>query len=853
MWIKRSLVLLPILVLVFLIQSIFWVPSTSAVSDNESRLDRLMLYMGANPEDMDSWTSTKTSDSTISDYLYEGLIKINKDYEMQPGLADSVLVKHQIDARVPDDMTVEQFKSELAGMFGGKLKDVKVLKEAEPTARFDITTGEMLAKDAQPAEGQLVLPIHQSAKVRVLLVPEPKQNEITSAIEPDFEELLEKRLGRKPWGSMDAKLLLERAKALVPEDRVKELTDEVLSKNIEEALVHVDVSTTSHAPILEFHMRKGVYWTDGPFFDDKAHVWKGTCNGEPCGWVTADSEQDALAKLRAKGLVENPDQAEYTASTYAETFGSEEGGYWWGKGPELTSRDVKLTFEYLKDPRFNSPRRSSYLSIEEVRTYDDDPYKLDVVYGELYSPALGDLAGDILPYHVWNTMAWKEEAIRRGKGPEDVGQTHAVYDPMLQLPSREREFGRRPSTLGYMVIEPLNGDTLPLWENGKRCRLRRNEFYWDRKPEYQFIDYYIFDPNLGRETAEVVFNTGGLDIYSPRDFQVKRYEEQTEKYTVIKRQPNQYEYLGFNCSKPQLADKRVRMALSMAIDVEQILKYVVYDQGTRINGPGYPVLPWYDQDFMIEHTWLTDTKDADGNVVHRKGKTEKIKYLPYDPDEAKAILLQAGYEDVNGKLVKDGKPLRLEFINSTGGGARKNTALLAKDNWQKLGVDVDYREYEWNVFIQQYIMALKFDVCMLGWSGGIDFDMRQLWKSDQWPTAGGLNLAAYSNPEADKLMEEIIKVYDYDTQVKMSHKIFDLIAQDFPYVFLYSPLSTTVMDNRIIWRKKVGVGPDGEPLLEDRPVNNDYVKNARANLKYFLGQLKRVEEAPEWKPEDYKR
>jgi ABC-type transport system substrate-binding protein len=142
---------------------------------------------------------------------------------------------------------------------------------------------------------------------------------------------------------------------------------------------------------------------------------------------------------------------------------------------------------------------------------------------------------------------------------------------------------------------------------------------------------------------------------------------------------------------------------------------------------------------------------------------------------------------------------------------------------------------------------------MLGWSGGIDFDSRQLWASDQWPTSGGLNLAAYSNPEADRLMNAIIKVYDYDKQVEMSHQIFRTIANDFPYVFLYSPLATTVMDNRIVWRKKVGTNADGSPMYEDRPVNHDFVRNARANLKYFMGELKRVEEAPAWQPEDFKR
>lgn len=854
MWIKRSLVIVPVALMLFLVQSVFWVPGTASVSDNDSRINRLMLYMGANPEDMNPWTSTKTSDSTISQYLSEGLVKQNHLYEYEAGLAHTILVKHQVVCFVPEGQSLADFEAELKKIFGAKLQSYAKETDAPKPLRIDLVSGKTLAESDKAVEGQVLFELPQLARAKFMLAPESVMGQITQAIEPEFEEVLKKSLGRNPWACLDPAELAKRAVALVPAAMKDKLTEAALTTTLTDALSKLDTTQATHSPVIEFHLRKNVPWVDGPFFEKRERVWQAKCDGEPCGWVYADSRDEAVEKLKARELVEKPNEAKYEVENYKDTFGDKEKGYWWGKGPDCMARDAKLTFDYLKNPDYKSPRMSSFTSIVEVRTFPDDAYKLEVVYGELYSPALGDLAGQLLPYHVWNKMAWKEEAIRRGKGPKVVGQNHDVYNPMKHLVSRERDFRQWPSMNGFMVIEPLNDDALPLWQNGSRCRLRRNEFYWERKPEYQFLDYYVFEPNMGRETAEVVFNTGGLDIYGPREFQVERYEEKKDKFSVIKRLPNQYEYLSFNCSKPQLSDKRVRMALSMAIDVEQILKFVVYNQGVRINGPAYPVLPWYDQDFQIEHTWRTDTTDAQGKPLARKGKTEKIKFLPFDPAEAKAILKECGYEDVNGKLVgKDGKPLRLEFINATGGGPRKNNALLAKANWEKLGVDVAYTEYEWNVFIQQYVMALKFDVCVLGWSGGTDHDSRQLWHSTCWPTQGGLNLAAYSNAEADKLMDGILKVYDYKQQVEMSHKIFRTIASEFPYVFLYSPLATTVMDNRIVWRKKVGTDASGNSIFENRPVNHDYIRTARASLVYFFGELKRVEEAPKWTDQDFKR
>lgn len=97
-------------------------------------------------------------------------------------------------------------------------------------------------------------------------------------------------------------------------------------------------------------------------------------------------------------------------------------------------------------------------------------------------------------------------------------------------------------------------------------------------------------------------------------------------------------------------------------------------------------MPWYDQDFQIEHTWRTDTTDAQGKPLARKGKTEKIKFLPFDPAEAKAILKECGYEDVNGKLVgKDGKPLRLEFINADRGWTSQEQRAVGQGELGEIG------------------------------------------------------------------------------------------------------------------------------------------------------------------------
>jgi len=212
-------------------------------------------------------------------------------------------------------------------------------------------------------------------------------------------------------------------------------------------------------------------------------------------------------------------------------------------------------------------------------------------------------------------------------------------------------------------------------------------------------------------------------------------------------------------------------------------------------------------------------------------------------EEAKALLVEAGCTLQGGKLYKDGQPLKIQFVNSTSPGPRAKSAVLAKERWEQLGLEVDYKTYEWNDYIQRFVMAMNFDICVLGWSGGLDFDSRQLWQSTSRPPEG-LNFVGYDSKEADKLMEDILKVYDPAQQVKMSHEIFKTIAQDFPYVFLYSPFTTTIVDRHIVWRKEVGKDAAGKPIYEDRPLDHEYIKSSRATWRYFEPELVRRAEIP---------
>ncbi len=111
--------------------------------------------------------------------------------------------------------------------------------------------------------------------------------------------------------------------------------------------------------------------------------------------------------------------------------------------------------------------------------------------------------------------------------------------------------------------------------------MTRNDDYWREKAQYQ--DLYIRTiPDF--LTMELEFQAGALDWYDALPHQAERYRK-NPAYHVVLNGEGSYSYIGYNLRRPLFQDVRVRRALGMAIDVDSIIRYVLYGQGRRATGP----------------------------------------------------------------------------------------------------------------------------------------------------------------------------------------------------------------------------------------------------------------------------
>jgi ABC-type transport system substrate-binding protein len=419
-------------------------------------------------------------------------------------------------------------------------------------------------------------------------------------------------------------------------------------------------------------------------------------------------------------------------------------------GRPVGARDVKFTYDAIMDPRTLSPRVSDYEPVKEVQVVG--PHTVRIVYKRLYSPAVGTWAIGLLPEHLLSAEALQREATLAGADPAGFGL-------------RQSGFNRHPVGCGPFLFRE--------WKSDQYIELERFARYWEGAPNYRRYVYRIVPDLL---TQEMEFYAGTIDTYAVQPHQVARLQADP-RFQSFSGTSYSYSYIAYNLRRPPFDDPRVRRALGLAINVEEIIRYVLYDQGERTTGPFLQQTEYYDR---------------------------AIAPLPYDPAGALRLLAEAGWHrNAEGFLERDGQRLRFTLITNSGNDTRKSVLAIAQDAWRRIGVDVRTDLVEWSVFIQERVDKLDFDALVLGWSMGVDPDLYQIWHSSQ-SGPHQLNFIGYRNPEADELIVRIRREYDFRRQVELCHRLHAIIARDQPYTFLYVGKWAAVLDRRIVIRE-----PDG--------------------------------------------
>jgi len=366
-------------------------------------------------------------------------------------------------------------------------------------------------------------------------------------------------------------------------------------------------------------------------------------------------------------------------------------------GERLTSVDVKATYAFILDAANASPHRLSLSrSIERIETRGDDVIDFILKEADLLFP--GRLGIGILP----------KALIESG-----------------------HSFNRSP--LGSGAYQ------LAAWPDDTHLRLKR------RSDDLLLEFIEVTDPNV----RVLKLMRGEIDMMQ-NDLppELIRYLSDESGITITHGAGSNFAYLGFNMGDELTGVRQVREAISLALDRDSIIQYVLGESARPANA----LLP-------PDH-W------AGAPALHQ---------IAYDPEAAKALLLPLGYSPDS--------PLQLSYKTSSDP-FRLRLATVIQQQLSEVGIKVELKSYDWGTFYGD-IKAGRFQMYSLMWVGiKLPDIFRYVFHSSAIPPEGA-NRGRFIDDKTDRLIEAAEAATSIERQAQLYAELQAHLLTELPFVPLW--------------------------------------------------------------------
>ena len=367
--------------------------------------------------------------------------------------------------------------------------------------------------------------------------------------------------------------------------------------------------------------------------------------------------------------------------------------------------DVKYSFERVLNPETAAIGKSYYDCIKTIEVLND--YEVKFVLKEPFAPFMSNLTslyGAIVPKEVVEEYGdLMNEAC--GTGPFKLKE----------------------------------------WIPDNRIVLEKNEDYFrEGKPTLDGIEFYVMTDQASRLAA---LRTGNIHMAKLPASSIPLVKDNPD-IQVMDYQSNDYSYLGFNLDLEKFQDKRVRQAISYAINRQDIID-TVYDGEAQITGFVPPAMGKWAIDYASEDLYQQNI------------------------EKAKKLLADAGYPD--------------GFETTIGVGLYddiRDTGEVLQKQLEAIGIKAEIQNLESGQYIDAWSNRTHE---MLAGRNGAGTDPNRA-VGFFFSTNGSANVWGYSNPEVDKLVELGKATVDEKEREKVYKEAQQLVLDDCPNLFLVSPM-----------------------------------------------------------------
>jgi peptide/nickel transport system substrate-binding protein len=396
----------------------------------------------------------------------------------------------------------------------------------------------------------------------------------------------------------------------------------------------------------------------------------------------------------------------------------------WHDGVDFTADDVAFSFDSALDPNTGFPYRSIVDdAVASYQVIDENTFEITATEKLVTFLYEGPGAITIMPQHIWGEIdpaSWSFDGGSTGQDPARVIGT------------------------GPFKFEE--------WVQGDHVSVVRNDDYYDKVP---YVDGLTLRVLPDSDSSVLALKQQEIDIMEFVPPAQMASVQSTDGLAVDVYDFFNFTYYAFNLDPEQtelFQDQRVRQALFYALDRDSITENIYFGYGEAATGTQPPISPAYAPDQMQPP-------------------------YDFDPEQAKALLEEAGWTLDDGTMTKDGEKLEFDFLYSGGEPVVDQLVTYMKEAWEEIGVKINLTSLNGGALIER-LESGDFDMALLAVSLSPDGNQTALFSCDAATT--GLNFSQYCSEAWDQLDSEQRVEFDAVDRTQLLIDQSQLIWEDQP-------------------------------------------------------------------------
>ncbi len=445
----------------------------------------------------------------------------------------------------------------------------------------------------------------------------------------------------------------------------------------------------------------------------------------------------------ADGLPEiSPDQKTYTINLKKDIK--------WHNDKPFNADDVVFTIQILKDPAYKSPLRNLWMSTSVEKLSD---YSVKFTTKDVSGPFIYNLTLPMLPKAIWSRVEPQNFLLSKFN-LEAVGTGPYSIKEIKKLPSGK---------IQQIALIPFSG-----YSQGQTKIGQVNIKFYDTEEDLRNAFH-------SREISGFGFIPLGDNL---------NIDAEQNNAQILKFPLPQYQVIFFNLNNKVLSDQSVRMALSLGLDKNQVIKNALKDSALP------PLLP--------------------GNG--------------YNLEQAKALLDTAGWKIDPKTNLRTKKSSVLELTLTTSDNlinSKASEEVLSQ--WQALNIKTNLKILPIKELTENVIQPRNFDILLFPLKFGADPDPFPFWHSSQAKDPG-YNLTGFADQKADQLITDARTSTDQALREQKYQELNKLLADKVPAIFLDQAVYVYAIDKNI---KNVSLQKIFEPSQRFYNLPEWYIKENR--------------------------